>query len=85
MVDVRQDGTFTGQAGRKVPKTPEEWMQRTPCDSERDELAVNGACFLPLERKPPCKTSQYEWQGRCLAAVAKQRRPSTSIDATLGD
>lgn len=85
VVDVRQDGTATGMAGRKVPETPDDWMQRRPCDSERDEVEIKGACFMPLERKPPCRSSQYEWQGRCFAAIAKQRRPNTSINGALGD
>lgn len=85
VVDVRQDATTTGQAGRTVPESPEEWMQRRPCRPENDEVEIRSACYLPLERKPPCKAAQYEWAGRCFAAIAKQRRPSTSIDAKLGD
>lgn len=85
VVDVRQDDTLTGQAGRKVPAKPEDWQQRAPCRSENDETEIAGACFIELARKPPCKSGQYESQGRCWAAIAKQRRPSTSIGTTLGD
>lgn len=85
VVDVRQDSTLTGQAGRTVPKTPEDWMQTRPCKPEHDEVEINSACFVELARKPPCKTGQYEYGMKCWAAVAKQRRPSTSIDKALGD
>lgn len=85
VVDVRQDDVFTGQAGRKVPSKPENWMQRAPCKPENDETEIAGACFVELARKPPCKPGQYEHTGRCWAAIAKQRRPSTSIGATMGD
>lgn len=80
VVDVRQDGTLGVQAGRTVPTRPEPWMQQKPCRTESDEVEISGACFLPLERKPPCKSAQYEWGGRCFAAIARQRRPDTSIE-----
>lgn len=85
VVDVRQDAAYTGMAGRSIPPKPEEWQQREPCRTERDEVALGGACYVELARKPPCKAGQFEAQGRCWAAVARQKRPSTSVDKALGD
>lgn len=85
VVDVRQDGTATGMAGRSIPAKPEEWQQTKPCRTERDEVELSGACYVELARKPPCKAGQYETAGKCWAAVARQRRPNTSINGALDD
>lgn len=53
-------------AGRLPEKYPTHW-KRKPCDGR--QVAVNGACFLVLEQRPPCSDG-YEHEGRCVVPVA---------------
>lgn len=85
VVDVRQEGTLSAQAGRAVPAKPEEWQKRAPCSTDTDEVDIRGGCYLELARKPPCKPGQYESGGKCFAAIARQKRPDTSVEGTRGE
>jgi hypothetical protein len=85
VADVARDVVVAVVAGRTMPRQPEDWQKRPPCDtSNRDEVAVGGACYVEVTRTPPCKPAQFEHDGHCFEAVARAKRPSTS-DTDTGD
>jgi hypothetical protein len=60
-----------------VPEKPEPGQKRPPCNRS-DERAINGGCWAPLARKPPCEEF-YEHDGECYAPVmlGKRRQPTS--------
>lgn len=52
-----------------LPDKPFSNQSKPPCDTERDEVAINGGCWLALERRPPCHKDHAEYQGKCYVPV----------------
>lgn len=61
-----------------VPLKPEPFQKTPPCDAEMGEVAINGACYGEMAKKPPCGKLR-EHDGRCYRPIARQERPPTSI------
>lgn len=77
--DTSPDGVLAAQAGRSVPREPERWQKRVPCLPDAEE-ALSGACYIRAARKPPCPPALFEAEGACFVAVAKSKRPDTSVE-----
>jgi len=68
------DGTVQGPAGISypLPDKPFSDQARPPCRTGRDEIAINGGCWVAIERRPPCHEEQAEYQGKCYLPVGKR-------------
>jgi hypothetical protein len=55
-----------------------DWQKPPPCDPDMAEVAINGACYVELAKKPPCGR-MVEHAGSCYRAIAKAPREPTSI------
>ncbi|MFL5358698.1 hypothetical protein [Archangium sp.] len=53
-----------------LPDKPASNQARPPCITERDEVAINGGCWVELARRPPCHKEQAEYQGKCYLPVS---------------
>ena len=63
-----------------VPSKPLEHQATAPCKTHRDEVEINGGCWMELARKPPClEETQSEYQGKCYMPVVKQNPPRRSV------
>jgi hypothetical protein len=62
----------------RPPAKPLEWMKVPPCDSDMGEVAINGACYVELAKRPPCGRL-VEHAKSCYRAIAKTPRQPTSI------
>ncbi|MBM7113930.1 hypothetical protein [Archangium primigenium] len=64
-----------------LPDKPFQNQAKAPCPGDRDELAINGGCWVVLKRKPPCHKDQAEYQGECYLPVSSNRgaRPPQSV------
>jgi eukaryotic-like serine/threonine-protein kinase len=60
-----------------MPKNPLPGQLRPPCDPD-SEIAALGACWTILVKKPPCGSSGYELDGRCVIATIREPRQPTS-------
>ncbi|WNG45412.1 hypothetical protein F0U60_15855 [Archangium minus] len=75
-------GGTRGPAGiaYRLPDKPLQGQARPPCDTERDEVVINGGCWVALERRPPCHKEQAEYQGKCYLPVSAKPRLPQSLD-----
>jgi hypothetical protein len=62
-----------------LPDKPFSDQATPPCRTRRDEIAINGGCWMEIARRPPCHEEQAEYQGKCYVAVAKRTRPPQSV------
>ncbi|HEX8440445.1 hypothetical protein [Archangium sp.] len=63
-----------------LPDKPFSDQARPPCRTRRDEVAINGGCWMALERRPPCHEDQAEYQGKCYVPVGlRGPRPPQSL------
>lgn len=79
--DTHRDdgGGLSVKAGRPVPANPEPWQKVPPCLPDTEE-SLSGACYVRAARRPPCPPSLYESGSACFVAVARARRPNTSME-----
>jgi hypothetical protein len=76
------DGDAQGPAGiaYPLPNKPFSDQARPPCRTGRDEIAINGGCWVEIARRPPCHEEQAEYQGKCYLPVGKRGpRPPQSL------
>lgn len=77
------DGTGeTRPISYPLPKRPWPEQATAPCNTKLDQVEINGGCWLPLERRPPCiQEAQAEYQGKCYFPVGKkaEARPPQSV------
>ncbi|PTL79758.1 hypothetical protein [Vitiosangium sp. GDMCC 1.1324] len=71
------DGAEQGPAGiaYPLPDKPFSNQAKPPCLTRRDEVAINGGCWVALERRPPCHEEQAEYKGKCYLPVSSNRGP----------
>jgi hypothetical protein len=62
-----------------LPDKPFSDQARPPCRTRRDEVAINGGCWMEIARRPPCHEEQAEYQGKCYVPVAKRTRTPQSV------
>ena len=63
-----------------MPSKPLELQATAPCRTKRDEVEINGGCWMELARRPPCiEETQAEYQGKCYMPVVKPSRPLRSV------
>ncbi|MBM7119096.1 hypothetical protein [Archangium primigenium] len=64
-----------------MPEKPFRNQAKPPCDVDRDEVEINGGCWMALDRKPPCLVkSQAVHQGKCYLPVGKRTSPLQSLE-----
>jgi hypothetical protein len=63
-----------------LPDKPLQGQGRPPCNTRRGEVAINGGCWVALERRPPCHPEQAEYQGKCYLPVAEKPRLPQSLE-----
>lgn len=76
LADLTSDGGTQQRLG--VPRKPEAWQKPPPCDEDFGEVALFGACYVKLEKKPPCGKLR-EYNGGCFRGIAKAPRPPSSV------
>jgi len=72
------EGNSTGIA-YPLPDKPFVNQLKPPCRTKADHVAINGGCWIALERRPPCDEEQAEYQGKCYLPVLKAQRPPQSV------
>jgi hypothetical protein len=60
-----------------LPKAPDPGQKKPPCDP-RSEHLILGACWTRIDVKPPCGSSGYEYDGKCVLPSVPTRRSPTS-------
>jgi hypothetical protein len=63
-----------------LPKAPFVDQAKTPCKPNEDEVEIHGGCWIELARRPPCRESQAEYQGKCylpVSASSRNREPQS--------
>jgi hypothetical protein len=61
-----------------LPSKPFSDQAKAPCHPNLDEVEINGGCWVTLERRPPCRDNQAEYQGKCYLPVsARSRKPQS--------
>jgi hypothetical protein len=76
------DGEAQGPAGiaYPLPDKPFSNQARPPCRTGRDEVAINGGCWVEIARRPPCHEEQAEYKGKCYLPVSTRGpRPPQSL------
>lgn len=75
------DGTVQGPTGiaYPLPDKPFSNQARPPCRTGRDEVAINGGCWVEIARRPPCHEEQAEYQGKCYLPVSVRTRLPQSV------
>ncbi|QRK04350.1 hypothetical protein JQX13_29265 [Archangium violaceum] len=63
-----------------LPDKPLQGQSRPPCNTRRDEVVINGGCWVALERRPPCHEEQAEYQGKCYLPVSAKPRLPQSLE-----
>jgi len=58
-----------------LPDKPFSNQAKPPCITRRDEVDINGGCWLELARRPPCHEEQAEYQGKCYVPVGLRGPP----------
>jgi len=79
---VLADGALRSPTGiaYPLPDKPFSDQSRPPCRTGRDEVAINGGCWLELARRPPCHEDHAEYQGKCYVPVGlRGPRPPQSV------
>jgi len=54
-----------------LPAVPFRNQAKPPCRTETDAVEINGGCWMPLERRPPCAATHAEYQGKCYMPISK--------------
>ena len=74
---VLVDGALRSPTGLAYPlhDKPLSDQSRPPCRTGRDEVAINGGCWLELARRPPCHEDHAEYQGKCYVPVGLRGPP----------
>jgi len=62
-----------------LPAKPFSDQAKAPCHPSLDEVEINGGCWVTLERRPPCRDNQAEYQGKCYLPVAARARKPQSL------
>ncbi|WP_309891531.1 hypothetical protein [Archangium sp.] len=63
-----------------LPDKPFSNQAKPPCLTRRDEVDINGGCWLELARRPPCHEEQAEYQGKCYVPVGlRGPRPPQAV------
>jgi hypothetical protein len=63
-----------------LPDKPFSDQARPPCLTRRDEVAINGGCWIEIARRPPCHEDHAEYQGKCYLPVGlRGPRPPQSL------
>jgi len=63
-----------------LPDKPFSNQSKPPCRTQRDEVAINGGCWVALEGRPPCPPEQTEYKGKCYLPVGlRDPRPPQSL------
>ncbi|MCY1078752.1 hypothetical protein [Archangium lansingense] len=75
------DGEMRGPAGiaYPLPDKPFPNQVRPPCRTKADHVAINGGCWIAIERRPPCDEDHAEYQGKCYIPIMKAPRPPQSL------
>jgi hypothetical protein len=75
------DGAEKGPMGiaYPLPDKPFSNQLTPPCRTQRDEVDINGGCWMALERRPPCNPEQAEYQGKCYIPMMKTPRAPQSL------
>lgn len=62
-----------------LPAKPFSDQAKAPCYPNLDEVEINGGCWVTVERRPPCRDKQAEYQGKCYLPVAARLRTPQSL------
>jgi hypothetical protein len=62
-----------------LPEKPFSDQAKAPCHPNLDEVEINGGCWVTLERRPPCRDNQAEYQGKCYLPVSARSRKPQSV------
>ncbi|WP_309892574.1 hypothetical protein [Archangium sp.] len=62
-----------------LPAKPFSDQAKAPCHPRLDEVEINGGCWVTVERRPPCRDNQAEYQGKCYLPVAARLRTPQSL------
>ncbi|MFY0527726.1 hypothetical protein ACN28I_32790 [Archangium gephyra] len=62
-----------------LPGKPFSNQVRPPCRTKADHVAINGGCWIAIERRPPCDEEHAEYQGKCYIPIMKAPRPPQSL------
>jgi hypothetical protein len=75
------DGEVQGPAGiaYPLPSKPFSNQVRPPCRTKANHVAINGGCWIAIERRPPCDEEHAEYQGKCYIPIVKAPRPPQSL------
>ncbi|MGZ3458281.1 MAG: hypothetical protein ACXU86_07190 [Archangium sp.] len=77
------DGEVQGSTGISypLPDKPFSNQAKPPCITKRDEIAINGGCWVEIARRPPCHDEQAEYMGKCYLPVSSNRgaRPPQAL------
>jgi hypothetical protein len=76
------DGALRSPTGiaYPLPDKPFSNQAKPPCLTRRDEVDINGGCWLELARRPPCQEEQAEYQGKCYVPVGlRGPRPPQAV------
>jgi hypothetical protein len=73
------DEPMTGIAGFPMPDKPVAGQKKPPCNPKRDEVELNGGCWMEVARRPPCSEGAAEYRGKCYIGVGAAPRAPTSI------
>jgi hypothetical protein len=67
------DGTQGSPTGIAYPLPDKPFLNqlKPPCRTKTSQVAINGGCWVALERRPPCDEEQAEYQGKCYLPVLK--------------
>jgi serine/threonine protein kinase len=72
-------GSPSYMLGLPMPKEPLPGQKKAPCALEYEMTAL-GACWLVLEKKPPCGNAGHELAGKCVRPSYNAPREPTSED-----
>ncbi len=75
------DGEAQGPAGiaYPLPDKPFQNQVRPPCRTRSSHVAINGGCWIAIERRPPCDEDHAEYQGKCYIPILRAPRPPQSL------
>jgi hypothetical protein len=75
------DGEVQSRTGiaYPLPDKPFSNQVRPPCRTKADHVAINGGCWIAIERRPPCDEDHAEYQGKCYIPIMKAPRPPQSL------
>lgn len=81
--DTREDAGSPVRRGIPPSAQVADWQKKPPCDADKDEHAINGACYQRTGRSPKdpggCGAKLLEHGEGCYRAIANAQREPTSI------